>query len=77
MKNNHNRTIESARGEDVTLAGVYQCSTCRYWRETDDDLGICRRYAPRPFVSPNAEEQGGWIAHWPLVLNTNWCGEWQ
>ena len=47
-----------------------RCSTCRFWRKTDDDYGQCRRNAPRP------EGQGS-MARWPSTQRNHWCGEYE
>lgn len=50
------------------------CENCKFWRQGGDDpnLGLCRRYAPRPALD---EEEP--IAWWPTTANEEWCGEHQ
>lgn len=40
------------------------CATCRYCRDRDEAMGICRRNPPLA--------RGGF----PMVMLTDWCGEW-
>jgi len=47
---------------------VPSCSSCRY-----ESGARCHRYAPRP-QSAVADET--WT-RWPLVLNSDWCGEYE
>ncbi len=59
---------------------VEQCGTCRFWQEQPTvDGGRCRRHAPRPRVMTADEDAGDDEQYvvWPLMLNTEWCGEWQ
>lgn len=37
----------------------------------ENGRGTCNRHAPRP--DANREP---W-AHWPTIISTNWCGEWE
>ena len=43
------------------------CKICQYWAVSpdDEDVGECRRYAPRP----------GTETGWALTLYSAWCGE--
>lgn len=52
------------------MSNEKQCKTCRFWAvvPSDDDVGTCRRYAPKP---------GEGIRPWPLTDDIDWCGEWQ
>ena len=59
------------------------CKTCRYFRDTfsnkfDEVVGNCCRRAPFPVLYRQTKKEledfsGG--SHWPVVLETNWCGE--
>lgn len=49
------------------------CEFCRFFQESNgDNIGQCRRYAPRPGYS-NIDH----YPHWPTVFTSNWCGEWK
>lgn len=48
-----------------------RCETCR-WFENFGGQGRCRRYAPLR-SRPDHPERG----IWPLVMPTDWCGEYQ
>jgi hypothetical protein len=39
------------------------CATCAFFRPTDDELGECRRHAPRTDA-------------FPTVARLTWCGDW-
>lgn len=71
------------------------CRSCNNWQaqgtflDREDpatagqkaELGLCRRYAPRPTVAPAPSEgdsgAGSEVAaRWPLVASDDWCGEW-
>ncbi len=47
-----------------------RCKNCRFYNELYEELGECRRYAPRPFSSELRWE-------WPQVSPTSWCGEFE
>ena len=63
------------------------CRRCTSWEGTGEaldredpmlvgkqvELGVCRRFAPRP-GDGNDEEPGGF---WPKVASDAWCGEWE
>ena len=55
------------------------CEKCRYWRflrETEPDVGECRRHAP--FVkTPENVSTGLRYAEWPATMFDDWCGEYQ
>ena len=40
------------------------CANCRYCRERDEAMGICRRNPPSPCHG------------FPMVMLNDWCGEW-
>lgn len=60
-----------------------RCETCRYWRflmhgreEPVDrawSVGFCHRYAPRPVVARNPDQE----TNWPETHSDEWCGEWR
>lgn len=64
------------------------CRNCKNWQGLDEHLdridaatagqqvqiGICRRYAPRPPASGATDEVLD--ARWPRVASDDWCGEW-
>ena len=69
------------------------CRNCKLWQELEEfldridpatqdqkvQIGLCRRYAPRP-LTPEPSEVGGaeprWDTFWPRVASDDWCGEW-
>ena len=57
------------------------CGNCRFWKAfTSGTEGYCRRYAPRPTLKPNRDEDGVAVeqpAWWPDTSIDDWCGEWQ
>lgn len=59
------------------------CKECRFFERQkilSDDAGLCRRHAPRARVIYNREadpvSNSDCFADWPLVFDTDWCGEW-
>jgi len=53
-----------------------KCGTCKFWDETNESLGSCRRHAPRPAVKETTESRTGCSAAWPRTKGRDWCGEW-
>jgi hypothetical protein len=68
------------------------CRRCTYWHglgellDRDDpaivgrkvELGLCRRYAPKPGTDAQTAQTGnGQDCFWPKVASDDWCGEWQ
>ena len=51
------------------------CAECRYFRDADNEAGLCRRYAPRPALFADGDD-GAEIAVWPIVAEDEWCGDW-
>ena len=62
------------------------CSNCRFFdpfgTEIHGEIGICRRYAPRPslpiwVLNAESDVQGPGHAEWhlPHVGDEDWCGE--
>lgn len=44
------------------------CQTCRYWvSQQSEGRGMCHRMPP--------VAQPGYLAVFPMVLKTGWCGE--
>jgi hypothetical protein len=77
------------RWEIRTMKG---CRRCTYWHglgellDRDDpaiinqkvELGLCRRYAPKPGADAQAAQTGNdEDSLWPKVASDEWCGEWQ
>ncbi len=76
------------------------CRTCSCWQALEEfldridpatqnqkaQLGLCKRYAPRPLTpEAGAGEVGAgaangaeprWSTFWPQVASDDWCGEW-
>ena len=46
------------------------CDQCRFFEQHDEDLGHCRRYAPRPRTDNEHAE-----TVWPCVSAGDVCGE--
>ena len=64
------------------MAGRQDCSKCSYFhRGADMDLddeydGFCRRYAPKPEALRIEQfRKGPSFVSWPVVYETDWCGE--
>lgn len=57
------------------------CDTCKYYdRDYDEDnMGICKRYAPHPDNSHSDGRKSGVfvVPFWPTVSSDDWCGEWK
>ena len=59
-----------------------RCHRCAYYEPTayigsDDEVGICRRHAPKPLLDPDAPaEDWTYMPSNPLVLPyRDWCGD--
>jgi hypothetical protein len=55
------------------------CGNCRFFDPASGrELGggCCRRHAPRPALGPGDPDAGATDAYWPVVLDSEWCGEW-
>ena len=61
-----------------------KCKTCRFfsggqeeerlsWDDRQCSHGVCRRYAPRPVMAGEESD----YCNFPIVSDTDWCGEWQ
>lgn len=67
------------RKEPQYQAGDYNNATCGHCRwfdfnePSDKPFGKCRRRAPQDNVAGEAYIG----AIWPLVIEDDWCGEWQ
>jgi hypothetical protein len=48
-----------------------QCENCRFYFLEDDR---CRRYAPRPVMGEEHDQEGGFF---PIMFSDEWCGEWE
>lgn len=58
-----------------------RCSNCRFFEESVEDWGRCRRYAPRPVVTSDDDGSpvmgtSNMVATWPYVEVDDSCGEW-
>lgn len=57
-----------------------RCADCRFWLETDEDVGACRRHAPRPIIvdgKPRALVEADGLTYWPRTITGDWCGEFE
>jgi hypothetical protein len=55
------------------------CGNCLFWHShphEGDELGDCRRHAPRPRTVWEGSERQELFVRWPLMLYDGWCGEW-
>jgi hypothetical protein len=51
------------------------CADCKYYDETvPNQIGECRRYAPRPIMRIKDVDIDG-MREWPSVISDDWCGE--
>lgn len=48
------------------------CMKCRFFDAFLNEMGYCRRYAPRPSKDEAALSAD---AQWPVTLDSDWCGE--
>ena len=67
------------------------CRNCHHWQSQDVELdridpatanlkvqvGLCRRYAPRPGGATTTGSAPTDTAPWPRVASDDWCGEWE
>jgi hypothetical protein len=53
-----------------------RCQTCKFWNETNESLGTCHRYAPRPVVKEGTGNRRRVVPLWPKTKADQWCGEW-
>ena len=70
------------------------CRNCHHWQTKNIELdrvdpatanqkvqlGLCRRYAPRPSLgAPQPQDSGAATesSPWPHVASDDWCGEWE
>lgn len=71
------------------------CRKCNNWQGSGEhldrldpatagqkaELGLCRRYAPRPVNNAVSEAKDAGtaerlVARWPVAASDDWCGEW-
>lgn len=52
-----------------------RCDKCEWWVKLKDeeDNGQCRRLPPTVVATEKAD--GNFMARWPRVYDTHWCGE--
>lgn len=67
------------------------CRSCKSWQSREEfldredpatnrqkvQMGVCRRYAPRPGEGGGIVDGKSAEAHWPSVPSDAWCGEWE
>lgn len=54
------------------------CLFCRFWHSRKhDDLGWCRRYAPRPVALDVETESFTREASFPVTSQDDWCEEFE
>lgn len=56
-----------------------KCEDCKFWEylemvSPDTASGLCRRKAPHVRSEP---EEMHVVAYWPLVTESDWCGEFE
>jgi hypothetical protein len=67
----------------MPLTVVSRCRDCRYFAidklqkvASDDEVGLCRRRAPRARVTHDINRGSDSMAWWPQVsADHDWCGE--
>jgi len=63
------------------VSGEENCAGCRFSVVPSGYYRQCRRHAPHPLAvnntAPVAADKNSRWATWPLVLNSDWCGEWE
>ena len=53
------------------------CQSCDHFYPTVDDVGQCRRRAPRLALTQIPGSYGFGDPIWPAVSCGDWCGEWK
>lgn len=48
------------------------CKSCRFFLDTDEGAGVCRRH---PAVPVAVGDQV--YSHFPVMLDSGWCGEYK
>lgn len=54
--------------EETKIEVKRTCEWCKFWHETGNGLGKCRRYAPRP---GGTDER----TRWPSTAFEDWCAD--
>jgi len=59
------------------MSGV-TCEGCKFFSpsESIEEYGDCRRNAPPVYLPPPDVNPGPTFASWPVVHESDWCGEW-
>jgi len=62
------------------LTILQSCGNCRYWMRGEDqsqqNIGICRRWPPTPFILEARGDQVKVRSEFPPMKDVGWCGEW-
>lgn len=56
------------------------CEKCRFYRETLSERGLCKRRSPvrvRQTYKDETDSECYFVAVWPEVEKTDWCGEFE
>lgn len=54
------------------------CKDCRFFEtEEGEHQGLCRKNAPSPFLAPTEDALRLRDVWWPIVFDTDWCGDWE
>jgi hypothetical protein len=85
------RTDPALLGKGTDMTHSQTCEGCRFWDRYDraegprmpmdnaEDWGWCKRYAARPRVIDEDQDQleQQYFTIWPLTWLGAWCGDWQ
>lgn len=62
-------------GADLAQSVIVDCNSCKFWRNTVDQLGECRKNAPLPDNKISETEAEVQTSFWPITYYNDWCGE--
>ncbi|MEM7697865.1 MAG: hypothetical protein AAF236_05615 [Verrucomicrobiota bacterium] len=57
-----------------TKNAVEACSTCAYWKSTNDSTGSCRRQPPQA-IRFEVDQEVQFETRFPSTSADDWCGE--
>ncbi len=56
---------------------IVRCDLCLFFepKTVNGDLGVCRRHAPKPILSPARPVDDKPNVIWPQVTHSDYCGD--
>ena len=54
-----------------TMGGPVRCTDCGFWAHFNNQVGVCRRRAPRPTAGTDHDS----VSHWPETYAGEGCGD--